>query len=385
VYLFCFIGRPFLMDDHPKILNPSTVQSQGSRSSGQVVLRDFSKLDDARTWIFGDAQKDKANPGPVISLKQKAGAAAFELSPAQIAEASAAIRELGNTGSLTEAVQFFLKHAKPQGGTKSISETISELISTKAKAGRSERHLKGLRWSLEKFATDFPKLNANEIRRLHVEQWLDRQNFSLKTRANYIRDLGILFNFAQSRHWVAENPCASIEKPSSANTEITVLPPEDFARFLAACPDTILPGVCIKLFAGLRTSELLTLDWNEISESEIIVQGLKAKTRQRRVVTISGNLAQWLLPYRKTTGRVASFEQNAWHRSLESLAEKAKVTLPPNVLRHSFGSYHFAQHRNENLTAAEMGNSPSMVFQHYRAIVTPEAATKFWNLLPPKL
>jgi hypothetical protein len=29
-----------------------------------------------------------------------------------------------------------------------------------------------------------------------------------------------------------------------------------------------------------------------------------------------------------------------------------------NVLRHAFGSYHFALHRNENLTAAEMGNSP---------------------------
>ena len=29
-----------------------------------------------------------------------------------------------------------------------------------------------------------------------------------------------------------------------------------------------------------------------------------------------------------------------------------------------------------------MGNSPAMVFRHYRAVVTPEAAAKFWNLLP---
>jgi hypothetical protein len=54
-----------------------------------------------------------------------------------------------------------------------------------------------------------------------------------------------------------------------------------------------------------------------------------------------------------------------------------------NVLRHTFGSYHYALHRNENLTAAEMGNSPTMVFRHYRAVGTPEAATRFWNLLPP--
>jgi hypothetical protein len=49
---------------------------------------------------------------------------------------------------------------------------------------------------------------------------------------------------------------------------------------------------------------------------------------------------------------------------------------------YPLGSYHFALHRNENLTAAEMGNSPAMVFRHYRAVVTPEAATRFWNLLP---
>ena len=53
-----------------------------------------------------------------------------------------------------------------------------------------------------------------------------------------------------------------------------------------------------------------------------------------------------------------------------------------NILRHTFGSYHFALHRNENLTAAEMGNSPAMVFRHYRAVVTSKAAARFWNLLP---
>ncbi len=53
-----------------------------------------------------------------------------------------------------------------------------------------------------------------------------------------------------------------------------------------------------------------------------------------------------------------------------------------NVLSHTFGSHHYALHRNENLIAAETGNSPAMVFRHYRAVVTPEAAANFWNLLP---
>ena len=156
----------------------------------------------------------------------------------------------------------------------------------------------------------------------------------------------------------AENPCAFIEKPSELDREVSALTPEEASKLLASCPDAFLPGVCL------------------------IVRGAKAKTRQRRIVAISENLAAWLQPLRKPSGRVAPFLQNAWHRSLEAIAESAGLTLLPNVLRHSFGSYHFAQHRNENLTAAEMGNSPAMVFQHYRAIVTPEAAERFWSLIP---
>ena len=112
------------------------------------------------------------------------------------------------------------------------------------------------------------------------------------------------------------------------------------------------------------------------------MRGANAKTRQRRIVTISDNLAAWLHPLRKKSGPVAPFLQNAWHRSLESIAQTAELELPSNVLRHSFGSYHFAHHKNENLTAAEMGNSPAMIFQHYRAVVTQDAATAFWGLLP---
>jgi len=48
-----------------------------------------------------------------------------------------------------------------------------------------------------------------------------------------------------------------------------------------------------------------------------------------------------------------------------------------------FCSYHYAQHKNENETAVLMGNSPQMVFQHYRELVRPEAAAKFFAIMPP--
>ena len=51
-------------------------------------------------------------------------------------------------------------------------------------------------------------------------------------------------------------------------------------------------------------------------------------------------------------------------------------------MRHSFGSYFFAKSKNENLTASEMGNSPAMVFQHYRALVKESDSLEYWSLRP---
>jgi hypothetical protein len=96
------------------------------------------------------------------------------------------------------------------------------------------------------------------------------------------------------------------------------------------------------------------------------------------VVTISDNLHCWLAltPAEEQTGPV--WKQGFWGWYNRGLA----LDVPRNALRHSFGSYHYSLHKNENLTAAEMGNSPSMIFRHYRAVVTPLAAKAYWRLSP---
>ena len=85
-------------------------------TGGEVQTKHFTNLDDARKWIFGDALKHKAAPGPMVELKQSSGAAAFALTAAQISEAHACLRKLDGVASLTEAVSYF-KHANPAGGS----------------------------------------------------------------------------------------------------------------------------------------------------------------------------------------------------------------------------------------------------------------------------
>ncbi len=106
-----------------------------------------------------------------------------------------------------------------------------------------------------------------------------------------------------------------------------------------------------------------------------------------------GNLVDWLRPYLKDSGSVAP-NVDAFGEKLKHLVRGRPKTendpgrpaiveeWPHNALRHSFGSYFFAQKKNENLTAVEMGNSPAMVFKHYRAVVKEKEVAAYWAIKP---
>ena len=69
---------------------------------------------------------------------------------------------------------------------------------------------------------------------------------------------------------------------------------------------------------------------------------------------------------------------------LEKLAKMAGIQpYPRNALRHSFASYHMAHFRSAPETALELGHvSAAITFRHYRELVTPGEAERFWKIAP---
>jgi integrase len=52
-------------------------------------------------------------------------------------------------------------------------------------------------------------------------------------------------------------------------------------------------------------------------------------------------------------------------------------------LRHSFASYRYAATQDAPLTAHDLGHSGTqLLYQHYRELVTPEEAERYWKLEP---
>ena len=115
------------------------------------------------------------------------------------------------------------------------------------------------------------------------------------------------------------------------------------------------------------------------------MKAAKTKSAQRRLVTVSENLAMWLAPYRKLVGPVRP-PSITYRRRFAAALKAAKIEhWPHNALRHSFASYHLAHHQDAAKTALELGHTESAtLFRHYRELVRPDEARAFWQIYPPE-
>ena len=94
----------------------------------------------------------------------------------------------------------------------------------------------------------------------------------------------------------------------------------------------------------------------DLERKMIEVRAGQAKTASRRVVPITGNLAAWLEPI-KRTGKVVSSKN--LHVDVPALARALKIDWPNNVLRDSVISYRIADVKSADQVALEAGNTIS--------------------------
>jgi integrase len=117
----------------------------------------------------------------------------------------------------------------------------------------------------------------------------------------------------------------------------------------------------------------------------------KAKTASRRLVPIQDNLKRWLKPYRKASGHICDYVNTSNQidklaavvdKKLKEKDSTAVFAWKRNALRHSYISYRVAETQDVAKVSLEAGNSPQMIFQHYRELVRPEAAKAWFGLMP---
>jgi integrase len=161
---------------------------------------------------------------------------------------------------------------------------------------------------------------------------------------------------------------------------------EEFRLLLEAADDEMRSLIAIAGLCGLRTAELLRLSWEDVwkVKGHIEISQSKSKTRSRRLVSICPALSAWLRTDRNHSGKLWTKSENLFHSRVAEICNTAGVKRLDNALRHSFCTYHFAAHSNENQTAQQAGNSPAMIHAHYKGLATKAEAKKWFNVMPPK-
>ncbi len=294
-------------------------------------------------------------------------------------------RKILGGASLRSAVE---EYCKRMGGLKqgvTVSEIAEELIIRKSQDGVSARYLEQLRSILGLFLEAFPG-PIIDIQSEHIDSWLRKSKIGAVTRNNRLTILRVLFGFAKQRNYLpASEPTAadSVSKVKAGNTTTEIFEPEEIERLLLAAPAILVPYLAIAAFAGLRRAELCRLDWKAVKLERRIIElrADQAKTASRRIIPISDNLLAWLAPLERK-GKVCKIQELP--RMAPVLAETLGIRWPHNALRHSYISYRLALIQDVNKVALEAGNSSTMIFRHYRELVSEEAAEKWFSIYPPE-
>jgi integrase len=291
------------------------------------------------------------------------------------------LKPFGKT--ITDAVQYYVAHLKASERSCTVKQLLAELLEAKESKGVSQRHLDDLRQRAGRFAASFGERIVSTINGREIEDWLDSLGVGPQTHNHYRSAVRLVFNFAVRRGYATDNQAAKTEKANVLRAAPGILTVTQAARLLEIAMPDVLPHTAIGLFAGLRRAELQRLDWSEIDfESNLIeVKAEKSKTAQRRFATLQSNLREWLLPVRKHRGPITPEDFSKHFIQTRKAAGIAK--WPDNALRHSFASYHLAHFKNAASTALELGHHDSRItFAHYRELVKPKDAAKYWQITP---
>ena len=287
--------------------------------------------------------------------------------------------------SLREAVEMLLPTLAARRQTVAVEKAVAAMLKAQRADGASRRHLEDLRSRLGQFERAFPGRPLAGFSTFELDDWIRGLGVGAVSRNNFRRVVASLFAFGLARGWCAENPATALSRAKIVGNKVGILTPEQTATLLNNAPADCVAPLAIGAFAGLRRAELERLDWREVRLAKGLVEVTagKAKTARRRFVPVRENLAAWLAPFVRAEGPVCPPN---WRKRFDAARAAAGLDgdkWPDNALRHSMASYHAAHFQDAGKLAAEMGHtSPAVVFQHYRELVEPEEAARYWSIRP---
>ena len=300
------------------------------------------------------------------------------------AKCSERLKPFGKT--LWDATEFYVEHLERTKDSVFVLVAAADYQESKKRAKLSPKHLDDIRLRLGRFVATFGNRPIKGIVASEIESWLHELALAPQSINNYRAIARAFFEYALKRELVEKNPVTSVDKVKLVDKAPEIFTPKQLADLLAAADPSLLPALALQAFAGLRTAEVLRLEWSEVDlvRGFVTVAAHKSKTARRRLIPIAQNLAEWLRPYTQMSRPVYSTKTRNYHADIETLRSSIGLAAwPNNGLRHSFASYHLAFHQDAAALMLQMGHTTTReIFEAYRELVRPDEAQEYWNIRP---
>jgi integrase len=293
--------------------------------------------------------------------------------------------ELAADVTIQDAIRYFNQFNRGVV-RREMKDLLEEYLAARESSGVSRAYLWLIRRNVGNFARFTTGKMLPDLRARDLDDYLGQAQMAPVTK-NGIRDHVLTFcrwaigRGYLPRGWREFEESVVYQIPV---TDVAIFTPEEMERLLNTSRGHLAtPFLAIGAFAGLRSAEIERLDWKNVyfDRGFIEVRADTCKTKARRLVPISDNLRAWLKPFAVPSGPVVPYRGVANVHA--RLAKRAGVEWKKNALRHSFVSYRLAATNDGAKTALEAGHDQGILFKHYRELVLPQAAEKWFAIMPP--
>jgi len=371
---------------------------------GKRVQRTSATLEGARTIARDAIRQNTEGTGRIAALSPEQAAdfsSAMRMLRAHpdltlsgvVADYVRAVEVLGSRSVVT-ACEEYRKSLDRQSGFSPalLPDVYADFLKHIEKADASTRYLQDCKSRMGRAAGAF-RCHVHAITTQDLSAWIDGLKIAPRTRRNMRTALVTLFAFAKQQGHLPRDrqteaellPARQRMNSTKREAAIGIYTPDDLRKILAG-PENLRMVLAVAAFAGIRSAELHRLTWGDIKGDHIVVAADRSKTASRRIVPILPALVEWLKKVKRgeDDDRLCKnlSHASAFSRALNAAVRAAGVEPVHNGFRHSFCTYRLADIQNAAQVALEAGNSPAMLFRHYRELATRKEAKDWFAVTP---
>ena len=294
----------------------------------------------------------------------------------------------GRSVSILDAVDFYLDFHRGTDVKKTLVEMVADFANGRKAMGVNSNYVETIKRQLGRLAAASPDRTLATLRTPDLDKWLGSQGWHPNTK-NDTRKICVTFG-----NWGKANGYLPANRPTEFSgmmrykvpaSKVVIYSPAELRIILDTVQTKraeLLPWTACAAFLGARVSELGLLRWENINFERgfVEVASRKVRTKARRLVPLTDALRAWLLPLKQDSGPICGHADP--RAALNRAIFGAEVALKDNAFRHSYITYRVAETNSMSMVALEAGNSPDIIFAHYRELVGPEEAAAWFSTMP---